>query len=117
MTEQIQNLITQMTVAEKAALCTGASNWTTTPVERLNIPELLVSDGPHGLRRIADIHAIVQESEPATCFPTASSMAATWDTDLLHEVGQALAGTTQSRRSPAAATRPRSTDGCRAGAH
>ena len=91
MNEQIQNLITQMTVAEKAALCTGASMWTTTPIERLDIPELLVSDGPHGLRRVADIHSIMQESEPATGFPTASSLAATWDTDLIHEMGQALA--------------------------
>ncbi|MFO7682456.1 MAG: glycoside hydrolase family 3 C-terminal domain-containing protein [Chloroflexota bacterium] len=91
MVDTIQTLITQMTLAEKAALCTGASMWTTTPVERLGIPELLVSDGPHGIRRVANVHAVMEKSEPATCFPTASSLAASWDVDLLHEMGQALA--------------------------
>jgi beta-glucosidase len=87
----IRALVAKMTLEEKAALCTGASAWTTTPVKRLNLPELLVSDGPHGIRRIADIHAMAQQSLPATCFPTASSLAATWDVDLLFEMGQALA--------------------------
>jgi len=91
MTDKIQTLIDQMTLAEKAALCTGASAWTTTPVERLDIPRLLLSDGPHGIRRITDIHSMMQTSEPATCFPTASSLAATWDVDLLRQVGEALA--------------------------
>jgi beta-glucosidase len=91
MTDKIQTLIGQMTLAEKAALCTGASMWTTTPVERLDIPELLLSDGPHGIRRVADVHALLDKSEPATCFSTASSLAATWDADLLYEMGQALA--------------------------
>lgn len=87
----IQTIVTQMTLEEKAALCTGASAWTTTPIERLNLPELLVADGPHGVRRQPDVHALAQKSVPATCFPTASSLAATWDTDLLYEMGQALA--------------------------
>ncbi len=84
-------IIKQMTLEEKAALCTGASFWTTTPVERLGVPEMTVSDGPHGVRRVSNIHAISSGSLPATCFPTASCMAATWDVDLVHEVGQALA--------------------------
>jgi beta-glucosidase len=87
----IQAIIDQMTLEEKAALCTGASAWSTTPVKRLNLPELVVSDGPHGVRRQPDIHAMAQKSLPATCFPTASSLAATWDVDLLYEMGQALA--------------------------
>lgn len=87
----IHAIIAQMTLEEKAALCTGASAWTTTPVKRLNLPELFVSDGPHGIRRVADIHALTSKSLPATCFPTASSLAATWDVDLLFEMGQALA--------------------------
>jgi len=91
MTEKIQTLVSQMTVAEKAALCTGASMWTTTPIERLDIPELLLADGPHGVRRVADVHALMNKSEPATCFPTASSLAATWDGALLYKMGQALA--------------------------
>ncbi|MCB8924241.1 MAG: glycoside hydrolase family 3 C-terminal domain-containing protein [Ardenticatenaceae bacterium] len=80
-----------MTLEEKAALCTGASAWSTTPVHRVNLPELIVSDGPHGIRRQPNIFAMTQKSLPATCFPTASSLASTWDPDLLHEMGQALA--------------------------
>jgi len=86
----IQSLIEQMTLEEKAALCTGASAWTTVPVERLDLPELLVSDGPHGIRRLANIHTIAAQSLPATCFPTAACQAATWDVALVRELGQAL---------------------------
>jgi beta-glucosidase len=87
----IHALVAQMTLEEKAALCTGASAWTTTPVKRVKLPKLLVSDGPHGIRRIADVHAMTHKSLPATCFPTASSLAATWDVELLFAMGQALA--------------------------
>lgn len=87
----IAELIAQMTLEEKAALCTGASAWTTTPVERLGIPALLMTDGPHGVRRVPDVNLLGAPSLPATCFPTASALAANWDVDLLHELGQALA--------------------------
>ena len=86
----INSLIGQMTLEEKAALCTGASAWTTTPVERLGIPAMLVSDGPHGVRRVPDIHSMGAPSLPATCFPTASGLASSWNVDLIHEMGQAL---------------------------
>jgi beta-glucosidase len=89
--KNIQSLVAQMTLEEKAALCTGASAWTTTPVERLGIPEMIVSDGPHGVRRVPDVHEMGMESLPATCFPTASCLASTWDVDLIHELGEALA--------------------------
>lgn len=87
----IRSIIAQMTLEEKAALCTGATSWTTTPVERLGVPELLVSDGPHGLRRVPDVDSMAIDALPATCFPTASSTASSWDQNLLHELGQALA--------------------------
>ncbi len=87
----IQAIITQMTLEEKAALCTGASFWTTTPVERLGIPEMVVSDGPHGVRRVPDVHSLGMKSLPATCFPTASCLASTWDVDLINQMGIALA--------------------------
>ncbi|MCA9864931.1 MAG: glycoside hydrolase family 3 protein, partial [Anaerolineales bacterium] len=87
----IQALVAQMTLEEKAALCTGASAWTTTPIPRLDLPELLVSDGPHGLRRVPEVQSMSSQSLPATCFPTASSTAAGWDVDLLREMGEALA--------------------------
>jgi beta-glucosidase len=88
---KITEIIKQMTLEEKAALCTGASAWTTTPIERLGVPELTVSDGPHGVRRVADVDSLVQKSLPATCFPTASCMASTWDVDLIQQVGEAIA--------------------------
>ncbi|HLO30098.1 MAG TPA: glycoside hydrolase family 3 N-terminal domain-containing protein [Anaerolineales bacterium] len=50
-----------------------------------------MSDGPHGVRRVPDMNALVTESFPATCFPTASCLASTWDTGLLHKIGEALA--------------------------
>jgi beta-glucosidase len=79
-----------MTLDEKAALCTGASVWSTTPVERLGVPEMIMSDGPHGVRRIAELDMIGAESLPATCFPTGSCLAATWDVALIEELGRAL---------------------------
>jgi beta-glucosidase len=90
MNTDIENIVASMTLEEKAALCTGASAWTTTPVERLGVPEMTVADGPHGVRRVADVHHF-EGSLPATCFPTASCMASTWDVDLIQALGQALA--------------------------
>jgi beta-glucosidase len=52
----ISNLIEKMTLEEKAALCTGATPWTTTAVERLGVPEMTVADGPHGVRHAADVN-------------------------------------------------------------
>ena len=60
-------------------------------MERLHIPELVVADGPHGLRRMADVRMMAANSLPATCFPTASLLASSWDVDLLHTLGQAIA--------------------------
>ena len=90
MNTDLRSIIADMTLEEKAALCTGASAWTTTPVERLGVPELTCSDGPHGIRRLADVHSLGEKSLPATCFPTASCSASTWDVALLGELGAAL---------------------------
>jgi len=87
----VRSIVQQITLEEKAALCTGATAWTTTAVERLNIPEMVFSDGPHGVRRVPDEHALSQVSLPATCFPTASCLACTWDIDLIRRMGEALA--------------------------
>jgi beta-glucosidase len=87
----IPELISQMTLTEKAALCIGLTAWSTTPVERLGIPSMMVTDGPHGVRRTADETALLSTSLPATCFPTAACLAASWDLDLVHAVGQAIA--------------------------
>ena len=87
----VNEIITKMTLEEKAALCTGASPWTTTAVEHLGLPQMTVSDGPHGVRRVANANDLIAASLPATCFPTASCMASSWDVDLIHAMGQALA--------------------------
>jgi len=87
----ITDLINKMSLEEKAALCTGAGPWTTTPVDHLGIPEMTVTDGPHGVRRAENITTFVEKSLPATCFPTAACMASTWDVDLIHKLGEALA--------------------------
>lgn len=89
--KDIQSIIAQMTLEEKAALCIGASKWTTVAFERLDVPEMIVADGPHGVRRVEDIHAVAAESLPATCFPTASCLASTWNVDLIGKMGEALA--------------------------
>jgi beta-glucosidase len=91
MNTDIQSIIARMTLEEKAALCTGASAWSTTPVEHLGVPEMIVADGPHGVRRVPDIHSMARRSLPATCFPTATCLASTWDVELMGQLGAALA--------------------------
>ncbi|MGC1374988.1 MAG: glycoside hydrolase family 3 N-terminal domain-containing protein, partial [Anaerolineales bacterium] len=87
----IETIIQQMTLEEKAALCTGATSWTTTPIERLGVPEMMVADGPHGIRRTPDINSLGLSGLPATCFPTASCLSSTWNPELVWEMGRALA--------------------------
>lgn len=89
---EAQALVTQLSVEEKAAFCSGTGYWHLQGSERLEIPEVMVTDGPHGLRKqVSDAdHIGLNTSVPATCFPTASALAASWDPDLLHRVGVAL---------------------------
>lgn len=92
MARDIKQLISQMTLEEKASLCSGRDFWNTKPVERLGIPAVMVSDGPHGLRKQqgeAD-HLGMKESIKAVCFPAACAVASSFDTDLIHKMGQTL---------------------------
>jgi beta-glucosidase len=91
MKPDISSIMASMTLEEKAALCTGASRWTSIPIERLAVPEMIVADGPHGVRREPDVHSRTHHSLPATCFPTASCSASTWDLELMGQLGVALA--------------------------
>ena len=88
----IGSLIRKLTLEEKAALLQGWSTWTTREIERLEIPAIFLSDGPHGLRKQAGAgdHLGLNASVPATCFPTAATMANSWDTALGEELGCAL---------------------------
>ncbi|MFF2369211.1 glycoside hydrolase family 3 C-terminal domain-containing protein [Agromyces sp. NPDC058110] len=81
-----------MTLAEKASLMSGANFWNTKPIDRLGIPSIMLTDGPHGLRKqggAAD-HLGLNASIPATCFPTAATLANSWDATLVGRVGEAL---------------------------
>jgi beta-glucosidase len=86
------SLLGQLTLEEKASLCLGSDFWHTAPVERLGVPAIMVSDGPHGLRVQPDEadHVGISGSVPATCFPTASALASSWDPELVRRVGEAL---------------------------
>lgn len=91
--ERINDWMTQLTLEEKACLCTGQSFWSTAPIERLNIPAIQLADGPAGLRYQKDgnDHLGMGASEPATCFPSVSALAASWDPKLVGRVGSAIA--------------------------
>ncbi|WP_052492531.1 glycoside hydrolase family 3 C-terminal domain-containing protein [Leucobacter komagatae] len=87
-----QNLLSALTRAEKASLMSGRNFWYTKPVERLGIPSIMLSDGPHGLRKQETVgdHLGRNRSIASTCFPTAATLANSWDTELLEAVGSAL---------------------------
>ncbi len=93
MENRIHDLIRNMTLFEKASLCSGQTFWETKTVDRLNIPSLMMSDGPHGLRKENNDDAdnvALKSSFPATSFPPAVNMATTWNPDLVKQVGRAL---------------------------
>lgn len=87
-----QDIIDNMTLEEKAAFLSGKSMWETRDLPRLNLPSIFCSDGPHGIRKQAGTgdHLGLNESLPATCFPTAATIANSWDEGLGELVGTAL---------------------------
>ena len=87
-----KDLIQRMTLEEKAAILSGKSVWETREVRRLGIPSIFLSDGPHGLRKqaAAGDHLGLNESLSATCFPTAATIANSWNCALAGEIGEAL---------------------------
>ena len=92
MKRDIKKIISQMTLEEKASLCSGLDFWNTKGIERLGIPSIMVTDGPHGLRKQAEgaDHLGIYNSIPSTCFPSAVGLASTWNKDLIKQVGVAL---------------------------
>ena len=87
-----QDLISQMTLEEKAGLCSGKDFWHLKSIERLGIPEIMICDGPHGLRKqnSENKEIGIGNSYPATCFPTAATTACSWDPSLIYKMGEAL---------------------------
>jgi beta-glucosidase len=98
LTQKIKDLLKKMTVEEKAEICSGASRWRTHSIDRLEIPEIMMADGPHGLRKEPKEKesASMGESVEAICFPTASALACSWDRDLMSRMGEALGEESQT---------------------
>lgn len=87
-----QDIMEHMTLEEKAAFLSGKNEWQSRDISRLGIPSIFCSDGPHGIRKQvgAGDHLGLNESVPATCFPTAATIANSWDEELGRELGAAL---------------------------
>ena len=96
----VKNLVAQMTLEEKASLLSGGDFWHTKAIERLGIPPVMVSDGPHGLRKQREDgdHLGINESIEAVCFPTGCATAASFDRDLLRRIGEAVGDACQHEK-------------------
>ena len=86
------DILKQLTLEQKVALLSGKDVWSTYTFPQAGVPSMVMSDGPHGLRRQLGRgdHLGQRPSQPATCFPTAACLAGSWDPALLEEVGRAL---------------------------
>lgn len=88
----IDKLLKELTLEEKASLMSGQNFWNTKSIDRLNIPSIMLTDGPHGLRKQggnAD-HLGLNASIASTCYPTAATLANSWDRELIYNVGKHL---------------------------
>jgi beta-glucosidase len=92
-TEQAATWLSALTLPEKARLLTGHDAWRTHPVERLGVPSAEVADGPHGLRRETGVDMVWY---PATCLPTLSALASSWDREVLRRAGEVLGAETRA---------------------
>ncbi len=92
MKRDLDTIVGELTLEEKASLCSGADFWTTKAVERLGILSWMMTDGPHGLRKMrgGGGDGGLLDSVPATCFPSGATFASTWNRDLVRELGKAL---------------------------
>ncbi len=94
----VEHVLAGLTLQEKASLTSGSDFWHTQGVERAGVPAVMVSDGPHGLRKQPEDadHLGLGGSVPATCFPTAAALGSTWDVELVTRVGEALGRETRA---------------------
>ena len=103
---EIEKIISEMTLEEKAFLVSGKNMWETEPIERVGIPSIFMSDGPHGLRKQEHREKGtngIYESIDAVCFPTACATASSFDKDLMYQMG--LLGRRVPLRTKSPATR------------
>lgn len=96
--KKAEELVAQMTLSEKASLCSGADFWHTKGIERLGLPSIMVTDGPHGLRKqeAAADHLGLNASVKAVCFPAGCAMAASFDRQAAETLGETLGEECQS---------------------
>jgi beta-glucosidase len=90
---EIEHLLGELTLVEKVRLLEGVDSWGTFPVERLGIPSLFLTDGPHGVRKVRDAEGAfgVSNNEPSTAFPPAVTLASTWAPEYATRMGEAIA--------------------------
>ena len=95
---EVRQLVAQLTLEEKASLTSGEDYWHTRAIDRLKIPSIMVTDGPHGLRKQATAadHLGLNEAVPATCFPAACNSASSWNREIIFKEGEAMAEECQS---------------------
>ncbi len=95
---EIEQIISELTVEEKAGLCSGRDYWHTKPVERLGIESVMMCDGPHGLRKQTGEgdHLGIRESIETVCYPSASALASSFDREVLEQLGDALGAECQA---------------------
>ena len=88
----INKILSELTLEEKACLLSGHKSWHTNKVSRVGLPSIFLTDGPHGLRKKKEGDKTVGlgQTEPSTCFPAASTTACSWNRDLLYKMGQAM---------------------------
>lgn len=95
-----KELVAQMTLEEKAGMCSGYDFWHLKGVERLGIPKIMVADGPHGLRKQDESsdHLGINDSIKAVCFPSAAGLSSSFDRELLKSVGETLGEECQAEK-------------------
>lgn len=92
--QELRDIIKKLTLEEKASLCSGLGMWHTTPVKSQNIPSVMMTDGPHGIRKeiaAMKIGNVFGNTQKATCFTPAVTLASTWNCDLAYKMGDAIA--------------------------
>ena len=92
MKKNTKTILNDLALEEKVSLCSGKDFWNLEEIKGHELPSIMVTDGPHGLRKqvgSAD-HLGILDSVPATCFPTATGLASTWNNDLIYEMGEKL---------------------------
>lgn len=98
-TFDVASIMQQLTLDEKITLLSGFNFWQTPAIERLGIPSLYITDGPHGVRKQKEGDGIsLDQTELATCFPTASALASSWDRELINTVGAAIGREARAKR-------------------